>query len=158
MAMAPTRRELLQQGGGAGIFAALTAIGLIKPGAVGAVMWNKAAFETRNLDDTLNVLGAAEATETDQIILVAPDIAENGAVVPVGVVSKLHHTESIAILIEKNPNLLAAHFTLPAGTLPEVQTRIKMAQTSRLFVLVQAAGTFCFVTKEIQVILGGCGD
>ena len=97
------------------------------------------------------------AAETDQIIIVAPDIAENGAVVPIGVVSKLHHTESIAILIEKNPNMLAANFTLPAGTLPEVQTRVKMAQTSNVFALLKAEGKFYFAKKEIKITLGGCG-
>jgi sulfur-oxidizing protein SoxY len=155
--MEHTRREVLQHASGAGLLAVLTALGFVKPGAAGAAEWNKAAFETKSLDDTFKALGAVGAAETDQITIVAPDIAENGAVVPIGVVSKLRHTESIAILIEKNPNMLAAHFTLPASTLPEVQTRVKMAQTSNVFALVKAEGTFHFAKKEIKITLGGCG-
>ena len=156
--MKHTRREFCQHAGGAGLLAVLTAVGLLRPGVAGAVEWNKAAFETKNLDDALTALGATGATEHTQITLVAPDIAENGAVVPIGVVSKLPMTESMAVLIEKNTNLLAAHFIFPEGTLPEVQTRVKMAQTSRVFVLVQAAGAFYFTKKDITVIQGGCGD
>ena len=89
--------------------------------------------------------------------LTAPDIAENGAVVPVGVVSTLAGVEAIAILVEKNPNPLAASFMLPAGTEPSVQTRVKMGQTSDVYALVKAGGKFFIAKKEIKVTLGGCG-
>ena len=87
----------------------------------------------------------------------APDIAENGAVVPVTVQSGLPKTESIAILIEKNPNMLAANFDLPSGTDPLVGTRVKMGQTSNVYALVKADGKYYTAVKEIKVTLGGCG-
>jgi sulfur-oxidizing protein SoxY len=86
-----------------------------------------------------------------------PDIAENGAVVPVGVASTLPNVSMVAILIEKNPNALAASFTLPEGTEANVQTRVKMGQTSNIYALVKSDGKFFMATKEIKVTLGGCG-
>ena len=86
-----------------------------------------------------------------------PDIAENGAVVPVGITSNIPKTESIAILIEKNPNMLAAVFDIPQGTEPSVSTRVKMAQTSNVYALVKADGRYHVTSKEIKVTLGGCG-
>ncbi|HLO64826.1 MAG TPA: thiosulfate oxidation carrier protein SoxY, partial [Azonexus sp.] len=86
-----------------------------------------------------------------------PDIAENGAVVPVGVASSLPNISMVAILIEKNPNALAATFALPEGTEANVQTRVKMGQTSNIYALVKSDGKFYMATKEIKVTLGGCG-
>ena len=88
--------------------------------------------------------------------LKAPDIAENGAVVPVGITSTLKAT-NMAILIEKNPNMLAGYFELPAGTEPFVTTRVKMGQTSNVYALVKADGKWFSAFKEIKVTLGGCG-
>jgi len=73
------------------------------------------------------------------------------------VVSKLAKTASIAILVEKNPSVLAAAFTIPEGTSPDLQTRVKMAQTSNVFALVKAGGKFFYAAKEIKITLGGCG-
>ena len=87
----------------------------------------------------------------------APDIAENGAVVPVAVNSKLAKTQSIAVLVERNPNTLAAAFDIPPGTDPFISTRVKMAQTSNVVALVKADGKYYFASKEIKVTLGGCG-
>lgn len=95
--------------------------------------------------------------EPTDIQITAPDIAENGAVVPVGVVSALAGVEAIAILIEKNPNPLAASFMLPAGTEASVQTRVKMGQTSDVLAVVKVGGKFIMTKKEIKVTLGGCG-
>jgi len=86
-----------------------------------------------------------------------PEIAENGAVVPVGVTSRIPKTESIAILIEKNPNMLAAVFDIPTGTEPVISTRVKMAQTSNIYALVKAEGRYYVAAKEVKVTLGGCG-
>ena len=122
-----------------------------------AAEWNKAAFETKRLEDLVKVLGGNAAQENAEVAIVAPDIAENGAVVPVGVIGKLDKTSSIALLVEKNPNVLAATFDIPQGTLPEVQTRVKMAQTSNVFALVKADGKFYYAAKEIKITLGGCG-
>jgi sulfur-oxidizing protein SoxY len=149
-----TRREFLKTGGS--LLGVLFAAGFFGPGAR-AEDWNKAAFEAKKLEDLVEVLGGSGAKESSEVSIVAPDIAENGAVVPIGVSSKLEKTQSIAILVEKNPNVLAANFSIPDGTLPEVQTRVKMAQTSNVFALVKADGRFYYATREIKITLGGCG-
>ena len=150
------RRKALQTGAGLGTLGALIAAGLISTGSSLAQDW-KAAFETRSLQDTLKALGGTTAAESKDITITAPDIAENGAVVPVAVASAIPKTESIAILIDKNPNLLAASFTIPAGTDPNVGTRVKMGQTSNVVALVKADGKYFMASKEVKVTLGGCG-
>ena len=150
------RRKALQTGAGLGTLGALIAAGLISPGDALAQDW-KVAFETRSLQDTLKALGGTTAAESKDITITAPDIAENGAVVPVAVASAIPKTESIAILIDKNPNLLAASFMIPAGTDPNVGTRVKMGQTSNVVALVKADGKYFMASKEVKVTLGGCG-
>ena len=154
------RREVLKTGGGVSLMALVAAAGWLKPGdalAQGAA-WNKAAFETHSLDETMKALGGSAPAQSKDITFVStPDIAENGAVVPVGVTSSIPKTESIAILVEKNPNMLAAVFDIPAGTDPAVSTRIKMGQSSNVYALVKADGKFYVASKEIKVTLGGCG-
>jgi len=78
-------------------------------------------------------------------------------VVPIGVTSNIPKTESIAILIEKNPNLLAAVFDIPTGTETSISTRVKMAQSSNVYALVKADGKYYVAAKDIKVTLGGCG-
>ena len=150
------RREALTAGGGLGLLGLLAAAGLITPGQARAE-WNKAAFDAKTVEETLKALGAGTPANSADVQLTAPDIAENGAVVPVGVVSTLAGVEAIAILIEKNPNPLAASFVLPAGTEATVQTRVKMGQTSDVYALVKVGGQFLMAKKEIKVTLGGCG-
>ena len=154
------RREVLKTGGGVSLMALVAAAGWLKPGdalAQGAA-WNKAAFETHSLDETMKAFGgSAPAPSKDITFVSTPDIAENGAVVPVGVTSSIPKTESIAILVEKNPNMLAAVFDIPAGTDPAVSTRIKMGQSSNVYALVKADGKYYVASKEIKVTLGGCG-
>jgi len=101
--------------------------------------------------------GNAPLPSNDITFFSTPDIAENGAVVPVGIASKIPQTQAIAILIEKNPNMLAAVFDIPPGTDPSLSTRIKMAQTSNVYALVKAGGKYYATSKEIKVTLGGCG-
>ena len=151
------RRELLKAGGGAGVLALAGAAGLIRPGDALAQQWNKAAFETKTVADTLKALGGSGSTESADVLITAPDIAENGAVVPLAVESKLAKTQSIALLIEKNPNTLSADFDIPPGTDPFVSTRVKMAETSNVYALVEADGKYFHAVKEIKVTLGGCG-
>ncbi len=153
------RRQALKSGGGMTLLALLAAAGWLKPGdAAAADAWNKAAFETHSLDDTMKALGGgAPAQSKDITFFSTPDIAENGAVVPIGITSNVPKTESIAILVEKNPNTLAAMFDIPAGTEPSLSTRIKMGQTSNVFALVKAEGKYYYTSKEIKVTLGGCG-
>ncbi len=150
------RRKVLKTGTGAAVLGALAAAGIINPG-IALADWNKAAFEAKSMADTLKALGAGTPAESKDVQVTGPDIAENGAVVPVGVTSSLAGTTMLAILIDKNPNALAASFTLPAGTEANVQTRVKMGQTSTVYALVKADGKFYMATKEIKVTLGGCG-
>lgn len=152
------RREAMKAGSGSTVLALLIGAGLIKPEDAYAQDWNKGAFEAKNLNDTVKALGGAMATESKDISFVnAPDIAENGAVVPVGVQSKIPKSDMIAILVEKNPNSLSAAFNIPSGTEPVVSTRVKMGQTSNVHAVVRADGKFYYATKEIKVTLGGCG-
>ncbi len=150
------RRNVLKTGTGAAVLGALAAAGIIKPG-IALAEWNKSAFEAKSMADTLKALGAAQPIDSKDVQVTGPDIAENGAVVPVGVTSAIPGTTLMAILIEKNPNALAATFTLPAGTEANVQTRVKMGQTSNIYALVKAGDKFFVATKEIKVTLGGCG-
>ncbi|MBK8063405.1 MAG: thiosulfate oxidation carrier protein SoxY [Betaproteobacteria bacterium] len=151
------RREVMKAGGGAALFAVLAAAGLIRPGEALANGWNKAAFEGKTMPEALKALGAANPANSTDITMKAPDIAENGAVVPVGVESKIAGTESIAIFVDKNPSPLAASFDIPSGTEPSVTTRVKMGQTSDVYAVVKANGKFFIAKKEIKVTLGGCG-
>jgi sulfur-oxidizing protein SoxY len=119
--------------------------------------WNKAAFEAKTTDDTVKAIGGSAPAQSGDIAITAPDIAENGAVVPVAVASKIPNTQGIYVLVEKNPSTLAAAFMIPAGTDPTVSTRIKMGQTSNVHAVVKADNKFYIATKEIKVTLGGCG-
>jgi sulfur-oxidizing protein SoxY len=149
------RREFLQFTALAG---ALAATGLLGAGQAFAQQgWNKSAFEAKNLADAVKALGGGTVTESKDITITGPDIAENGAVVPVGVASKVPGTQAVYILVEKNPNMLAAGFTIPAGTEANVSTRIKMGQSSNIVGLVKANNQFYMASKEVKVTLGGCG-
>ncbi|HEU0203566.1 MAG TPA: thiosulfate oxidation carrier protein SoxY [Burkholderiaceae bacterium] len=154
--MIETRRDVVKV---TGVLALLAAIGMLAPKQARAqqLAWNKAAFESKTLPDVMKSLGGTTAAESKDITITSPDIAENGAVVPVGVTSKIPNTQSVYILVEKNPNALAAGFHIPAGTEPTVSTRVKMAQTSNVMAIVKADDKFYVANKEIKVTLGGCG-
>jgi sulfur-oxidizing protein SoxY len=150
------RRNVLKVGSGAALMSILATAGIITPG-IALADWNKAAFDAKSMADTLKALGISAPADSKDVQVTGPDIAENGAVVPVGVASSLPNVTMVAILIEKNPNALAASFTLPEGTEANVQTRVKMGQTSNIYALVKSDGKFFMATKEIKVTLGGCG-
>ena len=150
------RRNVLKSGSGAALLSVLAAAGLIKPG-MALADWNKAAFDAKSMADTLKAMGVASPADSKDVQVTGPDIAENGAVVPVGVSSTLPNVTMVAILIEKNPTALAASFRLPEGTQANVQTRVKMGQTSNVYALVKSGDKFFMATKEIKVTLGGCG-
>ena len=151
------RREVLKSGGGLSLLALLGAAGWLTPEAAHAD-WNKAAFEAKSMDETMKAFGGSAPAQSKDIAFVStPDIAENGAVVPIGVTSTIPKTERIAILVEKNPNMLAASFDLPAGTEPTVTTRVKMGQSSNVYAMVKADGRYYVAQKEVKVTLGGCG-
>jgi len=147
------RRGFLQLTGLLGL--AASALALAPRLALAA--WNKAAFETKSLADAYKALGVESSTASGDVQIVASDIAENGAVVPVEAISKIPNTTQISFLVEKNPTTLTAQFDLGPDMLPEVSTRVKMAQTSNVIALVKADGKFYTATKEIKVTLGGCG-
>jgi len=152
------RRDMLKTGGGLTLLSLVAAAGWLKPGDAWAAEWNKTAFEAKSMDETLKAIGAGPPAQSKDITFFStPDIAENGAVVPVGVTSAIPKTESIAILVEKNPNMLTAIFDIPAGTEPSLSTRVKMGQSSNVYALVKADGKFYVASKEIKVTLGGCG-
>ncbi|HUJ01349.1 MAG TPA: thiosulfate oxidation carrier protein SoxY [Usitatibacter sp.] len=150
------RRKALQNAGGLGVVALAMAAGLLKPSSARAE-WNKAAFSTKSFADAVKAMGGSEPVESNEIVINSPDIAENGAVVPFTVSSKLANTQSISLMIEKNPNILAAQFTIPEGTEPWINTRVKMGQTSRVIALVKAGDKYYYSAKEVKVTLGGCG-
>ena len=122
------RRNVLKASSGAALMSVLAAAGIITPG-MALAEWNKTAFDAKSMADTLKALGAASPTDSKDVQVTGPDIAENGAVVPVGVASTLPNVTMVAILIEKNPNALAATFVLPEGTEASVQTRVKMCRS-----------------------------
>ena len=125
--MNPSRRTALKS---TGAFATLISLGLVTQSQAQAAL-DRAAFQVKTLEDALKALGGQPAV-SDQVTVVAPDIAENGAVVPVGASSKLPGTTDIYLVVEKNPMPLAAAFSVPAGTLPDVQTRVKMGQSTNV--------------------------
>jgi sulfur-oxidizing protein SoxY len=147
-----TRRHVLQQGGA---FAALVSCGLITAEQAHALV-DAAVFEVKTLADALKLLGGTPADSKD-VTITSPDIAENGAVVPVAVTSKLAKTQEIHILVEKNPAPLTASFAIPEGTEAYVSTRVKMGQSTNVIALVKADGKLYSATKETKVTLGGCG-
>jgi len=151
------RRKVLKSTGGMAVMGLAATAGLFNAGSAWAEDWNKAAFATKSVTDTVKAMGGASAAESKDIVISSPDIAENGAVVPFTISSRIPKTESIALLVEKNPNVLAASFNIPAGTDAGVTTRVKMGQTSNITALVKADGKFYYTTKEVKVTLGGCG-
>ena len=145
------RRRLLLQG-----LIAMTAL-LAMPRALLAA-WPEKAFKAKNVDDALaGLFDGATPVESDQVTLKIPDIAENGAVVPVTVSTDMPGVESISVLVASNPNPLAASFELGNGVHAEVSTRIKMGQSSDVIGVVKTSkGTF-MTRKEVKVTIGGCG-
>jgi sulfur-oxidizing protein SoxY len=135
-------------------------------GALGALLaqplaalaaWNENAFGAKTTQEALKGIGAANPTPSSDIVIEAPQIAENGAVVPIEIVSNIPGTSSIAVVLEKNPFPLAAKFDFKDGALPYVKVNVKMAETSDVRVVATAGGRHHVATKEIKVTIGGCG-
>ncbi|MBI5108663.1 MAG: thiosulfate oxidation carrier protein SoxY [Rhodocyclales bacterium] len=155
--MNTTRRTVLRGATASGVLAGLIAAGALRPTLVLAADWNKAAFDAKDTSTALKGLGAGTAAESKDLILKVPDIAENGAVVPVDVTSNIPNTSSIAILVDKNPTALSAMFSFANGALPDVSARIKMGQTSLVKAVAKAGDKFYVAQKEVKVTVGGCG-
>lgn len=119
--------------------------------------WPGQAFSRKSEADVLQALYGKAAEPSDRITLDAPDIAENGAVVPISVTSTLPKVTSIAILLLNNPNTLAANYVIGEDTLPEVASRLKVAKTGRVVALVESDGKVYSASREVKVTVGGCG-
>lgn len=151
------RRSFLQLAAGAGTMVVAATAGLLKAGSAWAEPWNKNAFESKAVADIQKSLGVTSLADSKDITITAPDIAENGAIVPIAVTSKIPNTQSIAIIAEKNPFPLAASFAIMPGADSYVSTRVKMGQTSNVRAIVKADGKFYTAVKEVKVTVGGCG-
>jgi sulfur-oxidizing protein SoxY len=153
-----TRRLILK---GAAVLALLGIAGVrfVMTPAVAAAndKYPEDAFKQKNSDDAIKSLYGKTAEASDKVKLDAPEIAENGAVVPIAVSSTLADVTSISILVAENPNALAASYRIPAGTVPSVANRLKMAKTSNVIAVVEAGGKLYSASKEVKVTVGGCG-
>lgn len=137
------------------LLGALAAV-LAKPLAALAA-WNESAFAAKTPQDALKGIGAASLAPSNEIVIDAPQIAENGAVVPIEITSHIPGTSSIAVVLEKNPFPLAAKFEFKEGAAPYVKLNVKMAETSDVRVVAAAGGRHYSATREIKVTIGGCG-
>ncbi len=147
-----SRRSMLKV---SGAFALLVAAGVITEKQALAAD-GRSGFEAKSLAEAMKALGGSAAVSKD-ITITAPAIAENGAVVPVGVSTTIPNVQEIYILVDKNPQPLSASFMIPAGTEANVQTRLKLGQSSDVIAVVKADGKIYSATKETKVTLGGCG-
>lgn len=152
------RRAFLKNIGAAGALLVAAGAGLLKSGEVFAATWNKLAFSSNNVSDAMKNANYGGAIESKDIMLKVPDIAENGALVPVEATSNIPGTTSIAFFVDKNQYPLVADFDLAGGTEPYISTRIKMSQTSLVRVAVRAGGKNYMQSKEVKVTIGGCGN
>lgn len=151
------RREFLSHS--ARVAALLAAAGLLPQAALAqASAWPTAAFEAKTLADVMKALGAGAPAESKDVSITGPDIAENGAVVPVSVATTLPGAKKLLLLVEKNPNTLSAVFDVNDSIDANFGTRVKMSQSSNVYaVALMADGKALFAQKEIKVTLGGCG-
>jgi sulfur-oxidizing protein SoxY len=151
------RREFLSTG--QTVMALVATAGLIPATglAQNAAGWNKGAFEGKSLAEVVKSLGGAAATASGDVMLSAPEIAENGNVVRMGVESKLAGTSMIALLVEKNPSVLSCAFDVIAGSDASFATNVRMGQTSNVYALAKVGDKFFYSVKEVKVTLGGCG-
>ena len=151
------RRIFLKRSFAASAVGVAAGAGLLAPQQILAA-WNKEAFESKELDSALNaLLGSTEYESSGDINVKAPDIAENGAVVPITVTTSLEGVESVSVVASNNPVPLVANFTLGKGAVGFVSTRIKMGKTGDVIAIVKANGKLYSAKKEVKVTIGGCG-
>jgi sulfur-oxidizing protein SoxY len=150
-----TRREMISHS--ATVAAMLAAVGFM-PGLAQAAGYETAAFAAKSLAELTKALGVGTPTESKDVTITGPDIAENGAVVPVGAASALPGVKRLLLLVEKNPSMLAAMFDVTDAIEANITTRVKMGQSSDVYaVAIMNDGKVLFARKEIKVTLGGCG-
>jgi sulfur-oxidizing protein SoxY len=155
----PATRRLILKGAG---LVALVGLGSLPFNAAPALAaandkWPEDAFKQKAEAEAIKSLYGKTAEPSDKVKLDAPEIAENGAVVPISVATTLTDVTSISILVADNPNALAAFYNIPTGTIPSVANRLKMAKTSNVTAIVEAGGKLYSATKEVKVTVGGCG-
>lgn len=122
-----------------------------------AAIWNKSAFEAIQFDKAKEDLGVTDEIPSKEIEIIAPDRAENGAIVQVEILSRIPQTEAIAVFVEKNPTALIGNYIFSNGTLPHIVTRIKMAETSDIKIVVKADNQYFTNSKNVVVLENGCG-
>lgn len=155
--MNQNRRVLLKGSLAAAAVGAAVGTGLLTPKAVMAA-WAKDAFEAKEVDAAMTgSMGSAATESSDKIKLKAPDIAENGAVVPITVTSNIDGTTNISILIDGNATPLTSVYDLGPTTEAYISTRVKMGKTSNVIAVVKADGKLFSAKKEVKVTIGGCG-
>ena len=148
------RREALKNS--AAVFGMLMAAGLLPQAAQAA--YNKNAFDAKTVADVIKALGASAPAESKDVTLTAPDIAENGAVVPLGAATTLPNVKQMLVLVEKNPNTLVASFAINDAVEANFLTRAKLGQSSDVYaVAITNDGKAFYAKKEVKVTLGGCG-
>lgn len=130
---------------------------LISPINALAATWNKRAFAATKFNNAANDLAIKNEISSQEIDIIAPDRAENGAIVQVEINSRIPNTESIAIFVEHNPTTLIGQFTFINGALPQFVTRIKMAETSDIKIVVKAGDQYFTAAKNVVVLENGCG-
>jgi len=151
-------RRMILKGAVAGGLIGLGLGGLALPAwAADAKEWPQDAFKQKGEDNALKALYGQAPEASDKVSLDAPEIAENGAVVPIAVSSTLPNVTGVAILVLENPNILAAAYKIPEGTQASVANRLKMAKTSKVLAIVESGGKLYSATKEVKVTVGGCG-
>ena len=148
------RRELLSRS--ARLAALMATAGLLPQLAHAA--YNAAAFEVKTMAELVKLLGGSAPTESKDVTITGPDIAENGAVVPVGVSTALPGVKRLLVLVEKNPSVMSAMFEVSDAVDANFSTRVKMGQSSNVYaVAMMGDGKVLFAQKEVKVTLGGCG-
>ena len=139
-----------------GLISASLATALLLPIRAMAAIWNKAAFDAIKLDDATKNLEINAETPSKDIEIIAPDRAENGAIVQLEVTSRIPNTEAIAVFVEKNPTALIGNFMFNNGAMPQIVTRIKMAETSDIKIIVKVGNQYYSNAKNVVVLESGC--
>jgi len=156
--MLELRRRLLKGGSVAALLSPLLGAGLLTPTGTFAAEWTRNAFTARNINDALKAYGSANTTESRDILINAPEIAENGAKVEIEISSNIENTRSLAIFADKNPTPLAAIMEFSGPALPYARVQLKLAETTRVRTMVKTLDGKIYVAfREIKVTLGGCG-
>jgi len=153
--MHQTRRTVLKAGGGLGLLVAFGGA-LLRSGRALAAR-NQNAFEAKSALDAMRALGVSNAEDSKDIQIRAPEIAENGAVVPIDITSNVPGTTALSVFIEKNPFPYTGTFDFSQGTMPYVHLRVKIGESSPVRVVVAAGGKNYTAAKEVKVTIGGCG-